>query len=95
MQVKVKFFTLLRLELGISELNIQIPDKDKIRLKDLLYELEKRTPKPFLRKLLDEKGLKQGVIILKNGKNVLELQGLDTWIEDQDELSLFPPGGGG
>ncbi len=92
--VKVKFFTLLRLDLGIREIDINI-DGEK-RLIEVLKDAEKKTPKPFLHKLIDEKGeLLNSAIILVNGKNVHHLAKLDTIIKDGDEIDIFPPGGGG
>jgi len=34
-------------------------------------------------------------MILVNGRNVLDLQGYETKIEEEDEISIFPPVGGG
>ena len=94
MRLKVKLFTLLRLEFGVSELELEF-SKEEVRLKEVLEVLGKRFGKKFLDKLLENGELKTGVIILKNGKNVLELDRLNTLLKDGDELSLFPPGGGG
>ncbi len=92
--VKINFFTLFRLELGIKNIDIDI-DK-KIKLRDLLYLAEDISKKKFIHKLIDEKdGLLDSAIILINGKNVHHLQGLDTIIKNGDEIALFPPGGGG
>ena len=95
MDIRVKFFTLFRLEFGLSELNLKI-NKDKITLKDLLKIIDDKTKKDVSKKLLlNEKILKTSAIILINGKNIFHLNGLDTEIKDGDEISLFPPGGGG
>ncbi len=92
--VKVRFFTLLRLDLGIREIDIEINDNKK--LIEILKIVESKTPKPFLHKLIDEKGeLLNSAIILVNGKNVHHLAKLDTIIKDGDEIDIFPPGGGG
>ncbi len=92
--VKVRFFTLLRLDLGIREVDIE--NADKKRLIEVLKIAENKTPKPFLHKLIDEKGeLLNSAIILVNGKNVHHLDKLDTIIKDGDEIDIFPPGGGG
>ncbi len=92
--VKVRFFTLLRLELGIRELDIEI--KSVKRLIEILKATEEKAPKPFLHKLMDEKGrLLNSAIILVNGKNVHHLDRLETPIKDGDEIDIFPPGGGG
>ena len=92
--VKVRFFTLLRLDLGIREIDISIDGEEK--LIEVLAAVENKTPKPFLHKLIDEKGeLLNSAIILVNGKNVHHLDKLDTIIEDGDEIDIFPPGGGG
>ncbi len=95
MKIKVKFFTLFRLEFGLSELDIEISDK-KISIKDLLKIIDKSTGKDISKKLFtDEEKVKTSAIILVNGKNIFHLNGLNTEIKDGDIISLFPPGGGG
>jgi len=39
--------------------------------------------------------LKHMVIILKNGRNILHLEGFETKIDDGDTICLFPPVAGG
>ncbi len=95
MKVAVKFFTLFRLEFGISELEIDI-EKKEILLKELLKIIDEKTKKEVSKKLLvDEEKIKTSAIILVNGKNIFHLNGLNTLIKDGDVISLFPPGGGG
>ena len=95
MKVKVKFFTLFRLEYGISELELTF-DKEEITVKELLDTIDKKTNKDISKKLFgDNERLKTSAIILINGKNIFHLNGLDTNIGDGDTVSIFPPGGGG
>jgi len=47
-------------------------------------------------RVLDEDGELRGHInLLKNGQDVREGEGLDTPVDDDDELALFPPVSGG
>ncbi|ASI98557.1 MoaD/ThiS family protein [Thermococcus celer] len=39
--------------------------------------------------------LEKGFMILVNGKNIEHLQGLQTPLEENDVVSIFPPAGGG
>jgi len=92
--VKLRFFTLFRLDLGIRGLEVKL-DKPK-RLIEVLKDAEKNSPKPFVYKLTDKNGnLLNSAIVLVNGKNVHHLEKLNTVIKDEDEIDLFPPGGGG
>lgn len=91
--IKVRFFTLLRLFLGISEIDL---DQDQTLVKDLLFLINEKVEKDFLHKLIDESGeLLRGTIILVNGKNILHLEKLNTIVKTGDEVNMFPPGGGG
>ncbi len=95
MRVKVKFFTLFRLEYGLSELNLELPEED-ITIRDLLKIIDIKTGKNISKKLFtDDKKVKTSAIVLVNGKNIFHIRGLDTNIRDRDVISLFPPGGGG
>ncbi len=97
-KVLVKVFGTLRLELGLGEIQLDLPEPRPLRevLEAVVSFLKEEGEKSFKRKLLEEsEELKRGVIILKNGVNVLHLQGLDTVIEPGDTLSVFPPGAGG
>jgi molybdopterin synthase sulfur carrier subunit len=46
--------------------------------------------------LFDSAGhIKPHIIILKNGRNIASLQQLDTIIDEDDAIALFPPVAGG
>jgi molybdopterin synthase sulfur carrier subunit len=91
--ITLKFFTTLRILLGISEIHLH---EEVDNILDLLKLGEKRTGKPFLHKILDPQGgLLAGSIVLVNGHNILHLDGLETKLGDGDLVALFPPGGGG
>ena len=91
MQVTVKVFGGLRETLGTPELSIQLP-KD-VPLHALLERL--RVDEPAFAKRLD-KGLAKGYLnILRNGRNVRFLDGLDTHLAEADVIACLPPVGGG
>ncbi len=90
--VKFKLFGTLRLTYRPSEGEIEIDSS--LKLKDLIKELDKRYPGVY-EKLVNQERLRPGVVILKNGKNVLHLEGLETEIVPGDTVVIFPPGAGG
>lgn len=45
-------------------------------------------------KLFDGKEIRD-LIVLKNGRNIRVLEGLETILEDKAVIALFPPGAGG
>lgn len=91
--IKIKFFTLLKLYLKISEIDI---DAQKISIRNLLFLVNEKVEKNFIHKLIDEdSNLLLGTIILLNGRNIHHLEKLDTIVKSGDEVALFPPGGGG
>jgi len=96
--VTVNFYTTLRLMLKIREITLEVGGD--ISIADVLRQAEQivlaKIGQPFLFKLLDEQGaLKRGTIILINGHNILDTQGLTSSVRDGDTVALFPPGGGG
>jgi len=90
----VKFYTLLRLKLGISEVDVEA---DEIPLKELLYKVKEIIKSDLIiQKTLNNDGtLRRGTNILVNGHNILSLDRLDTIIKNDDVVGLFPAGGGG
>jgi sulfur-carrier protein len=92
--IRVRFFTLLQLLLKRKELELDYLPGETIG--GLLDRTQDGVETPFLHKLLDDQGnLKNGTIILLNGKNIHHLQKLDTLVSEEAEIALFPPGGGG
>ena len=92
--IKVKFFTLLRLYCGIEELDISA---DRITARDLLHRVcEELGSDLVIKKLLaDDGSLLTGSILLIDGHDILDMDGLDTVISGGAAVSLFTPGGGG
>ena len=91
--LKIRFFSLIRMELGISEVEVD-PVNDK--LLDSLQQAESQIGKRFLKKLINkDKQVKKGTIILLNGRNIVHLDGLNSEVKAGDEIAIFPPGGGG
>ncbi len=90
--VKVKLFGTLRLKFRPWETEIEIPSP--VRLKEFLALLEEKYP-GLSEVLLAEGNLRKGVIILKEGRNIWHLKGLDTEISPGERLVIFPPGAGG
>jgi molybdopterin synthase sulfur carrier subunit len=92
--ITVKFFTLLRLQLGVEALEI---DADDIEAGELLHRVCSELGSDLVaQKLLDTDGsLRTGTIVLINGHDILDLDKLATVVHRGDAVSLFTPGGGG
>lgn len=92
--VKVKFFGTLRMLLKLKEVSVEIENNTAIR--ELLGKLQDKIEGKFIDKLIDQNGnIIPGTIILVNKKNIFHLKLLDTPVNDNDEVVIFPPGAGG
>jgi len=93
MKVTVRFF---------AHLSDHVEKKDRIELDvetitnisqliDLLCDMFN------IREILFEKNnkLREWVTIMKNGREIRYLSGMDTQLDDNDEISIFPPVVGG
>jgi molybdopterin synthase sulfur carrier subunit len=94
-EVKVKLFANLREAAGTPELLLS---GEKVI--DVLLSLTEKYPS--LDKLIFEKNdedespvLCGSINVLINGNNVRHLEGLDTDLEDSDEIGILPPVSGG
>jgi sulfur-carrier protein len=91
--VKIKFYSLIRMHLGVNKVEIKA---NSISVYDLLLKTEHQIGKKFIDQLLDnDKHIIPGTMILINGRNIFHLDKLESLVRDSDEISIFPPGGGG
>ncbi len=81
---KVKFFATLRNITGKRE---EIIEGGSVE--DILQKLYEKYGEEF------KKELRERSMILVNGKNIEHINGLKTKVNENDEISIFPPAGGG
>jgi MoaD family protein len=88
----VKYFATIRTYTGETERHI---DDAPAGLRELLTSLATRYGTTFRRAVFSGDRLSGEIIILVNGRNVLYLEGLDTPLAANDEVSIFPMVAGG
>lgn len=92
MKVKVIFFAPFRELFGTGEREVELGNASDVKmLLDILCDTKER-----LKKLFDDDGeLKSYVTILKNGRSIKMLNGVQTGLGEGDEIAIFPPVAGG
>jgi len=91
--MRIRTYATLRDLLGVSTIDLALPGPADIRY--VLDRLVEDYP-ALAGKLWDAAGNWSGfVTVLRNGRSVEYLQGLETPVQDDDNISLFPPVGGG
>ena len=88
----IKYFATIRTYTGENERRLDDAPGD---LRELLTALAGRYGTSFRRAVFAGDELNGEIIILVNGRNVLYLQRLDTPLEANDEVSIFPMVAGG
>ena len=92
--IQVQFYSLLRMLL--KQERIELPAIEGETVSQLLGRLQKQISTPFVHKLLNDDGsMHAGTIILVNRHNIHHLEGLQTAVNDDDVVAMFPPGAGG
>ena len=93
MEITIRTFAALREVIGSRETTLALPPGETVAglLKNLCDTYPGLRPHLF-----DSAGqTKPHIIILKNGRNIASLQQLDTTIDEDDVIALFPPVAGG
>lgn len=92
MNLELRFFATFREAVGQKTIEREFPDVTTIA--DVLDRLEDEFD--GLRGQFVENGeIKPQVNVLRNGREVSHLEGLDTQVEAGDRISIFPPVAGG
>lgn len=87
----VRLYANLREIFGKDELNVNAAS-----IAEILVFLESLGSNQYNKIMRDEKGnMRSNIIILVNGKNVKFLNGLQTKLNGEDVIDLFPPVAGG
>ncbi|HID56632.1 TPA: MoaD/ThiS family protein [Candidatus Poribacteria bacterium] len=90
--MRLKFYAVFRDITGQKELDKEFSGT----LGQLLDELCDEFGQRMRRYIFDEEGrVRKYVKIFVNGRNIQDLEGLETRLDDEDEVAIFPPIAGG
>lgn len=92
MRLELRFFASFREAVGQKVLEREY-EADAVTVIDVLEELV--SDYPDLDIFAGPMELRDFVSVMKNGRDITHLEGLDTTLEDGDKLSVFPPIAGG
>lgn len=96
MEVKVRFFTILREIVGKREEALTFTQVDPITIDIVLKTLSKQYGKPFNEYVYSPTGQPKSFLqFLINGTSASTLQGFETVLKNGDVLAILPPVGGG
>jgi molybdopterin synthase sulfur carrier subunit len=91
MDIEMRFFANFRDAVGQKTITREHPDGTTVGA--ALEELTEEYPGV---ELFDEEGeLREFLSVMKNGREVVYIDGLETGLEDGDTISVFPPVAGG
>ncbi|XVH32461.1 ubiquitin-like small modifier protein 1 [Haloferacaceae archaeon DSL9] len=92
MQLTLRFFATFRDIVGSKTIDREYADGSTVG--DVLSALEAEFD-DLEGQLLENGDIRPHINVLKNGREVLHMDGLHTELEDEDTLSVFPPVAGG
>lgn len=89
MELELRFFATFREAVGQKTLTPEYPEGTTVG--DVLTDLAEE----YDMNLFEDGDLRAQLSIMKNGKDIVHLDGLDTPLDEEDVLSVFPPVAGG
>lgn len=92
MRLELRFFATFREAVGTK--TIERDYDDGALVGDVLHALEAEFG-GLEGQLIEDGGLRPQINVLKNGREVLHMDGIDTDLAEGDTLSIFPPVAGG
>jgi molybdopterin synthase sulfur carrier subunit len=92
MNVELRFFATFREAVGTKVVEREYDEETTVG--EVLRELETEYD-GLAGQLVENGGLRPHINVLKSGREVLHLDGMETELEDGDQLSIFPPVAGG
>lgn len=92
MDIDLRFFATFREAVGEKERTRTVPDDATVG--DVLESLEAEY-EGLEGRLLADGEVRPQLSVLKNGRNVVHMAGVDTTLADGDVVSVFPPVAGG
>lgn len=92
MRLQLKFFATFREAVGSKTVEREFDDGATVG--DVLRALETEY-EGLSERLIEDGDLKPQINVLKNGREVLHIDGVETALEDGDTLAVFPPVAGG
>lgn len=90
MELELKFFASFREAVGQKTIRREVPDDATVG--DVLVKLEDEYPDLDF---FEDGEIRGFVSVLKNGRDVVHLDGRETSLAEGDTLSCFPPVAGG
>jgi len=93
MKITVKLFAILRLKLKTGQ--VIISSSKPITVLELLQKVSEKLNSDIIPELIEYEKIMVGTIILIDGYNVLHMDKLETIIDKDCVVSVFPPNGGG
>ena len=92
MELELRFFATFRVAVGQKTIEREFADGATVG--DVLTALEAEF-EGLSGELIEDGEIRDQLSVLKNGREVLHMEGIDTVMEDGDRLSVFPPVAGG